>query len=110
MPTDGGDGFSVAEHVDDVVAVIYQDLQFGVATFAAAEDDAFRPAQGQGFFGPHGDEIAFDFGYQAEGKAQDFAVDGIVKGVTVFGAVQGDLFFEAFSHDGHDVGQGAAQA
>ena len=71
---------------------------------------AFGAAEGEGFLGAEGDEVALDFGDQAECEAEDLAVDGVVEAVTFLGGVDVDAFFEACAHYGHDVSEVPAQA
>ena len=90
--------------------MVDEEAQFGDAPLAASQGHPFGLAQGQRLFGSHRDEVAFDFGHKAEGKAEHLAVDGVVEGIAVFGRVDGDLLLEASAHDGHDFGEGTAQS
>ena len=101
---------SLPEHGGNLVAVVDQDALLDVAALWPADVYAFGPAQGEGLFGAHGHQVVLYLGHQSECESEDFAIDAVVERVTVFGAVEDDVFFEAPAHDGHDLGEGAAQA
>lgn len=105
-----GEGHPVVEQPDDLAAVVDQSSELGAAALAASERDTLLASERQRLAGAHGDEVAFDFGHQSEGEAENLAVDGVVEGVPVLGAVEMHLLFEQPADERHDVCQRAAQA
>ena len=105
-----GYGPPVFQHPDDGVPVLHQQFRFGEAAFPASEDDPFGLAESQRLPCPHGYQVPFNFGHQPESKAQDLAVDRVVKGVSLFCSMEDYPFLEAPSHDSHDFRQGPAQS
>lgn len=87
-----------------------QVLELYTGATAAAKDYAFGTFYGQGLFGAHRDKISFYFGGKAKGKAEDFGINGIIKGIAFFGGVDVYPFFQAHSHYGHYVCEGTAEA
>ncbi len=84
---DGRYAVSSVQHADDLAAVVDELLEFGVAAFAASQNDALFAPQGQRFARAHGNKVAFDLGHEAEGEAEHLAVDRVVENAVVFGAV-----------------------
>lgn len=103
----GGAG---GEEVDDGVVVVVEDVGFGGVAEGTAEVFAGGTAGGKGFAGAGGDEVALDFGHEAEGEAEDFAVEVVLEGVAFFGGVEDDAPLDAGVDDVHDVEEGAAEA
>ena len=104
-----GDRFVLLQHADDLLLIVDQHLLFRKAALFTAEDHSFRLAQGQGFLGSHGNQIALDFRHQSESEAKDFAVDGIVERIPLLGSIEIDLPGQTLAHDSHDVRQRPAQ-
>lgn len=98
------------QHADDLVSVVDQYIIFGVAALAPSENLPFGLAQGQRLLGPHRNQVALDLRDEPEGETEHLAVDAVVEDVALLGRVEVDLLLQAFSHDGHDVGQRPAQA
>ena len=109
LAADGRYAVPAVHHAHYFAAVVDELLQFGVAAFAASEYDSLFASQRQRLPCTHGYQVSFDFRHQPECETEHLAVYRVVEGVVIFRAVQADLLFEKFSHDRHDVCQGAAQ-
>lgn len=109
MAADVEDGVLVLQHFQYRLAVGHQDFELCAAAFAPAEDYSVGLTHGECLLGPHRNQVPFDFRNQSEGEAKYFAVDAVVEGVSFFCGVEPDFFPEAFGHDFHNVGEGAAE-
>ena len=109
MSADGADGAAFSLHVADGVDIVDEDIDFVGTPLWAAQRDAVGFTECEGLLGAHGDKIAFDFGNEAEGKAEDLAVDGVVKTVFFLDGVDIDALLQTNAHYGHDVRQVSAQ-
>ena len=91
------------------LTVGHQDFELCAAAFAPAEDYSVGLPHGESLLGPHRNQVPFDFRNQSECEAKYLAVDAVVEGVSFFCGVEPDFFPEAFGHDLHNVGEGAAE-
>lgn len=106
---DRRNGIPLAEPPENLLPVFAQDALLHAASLAPAQHNPFAAAQGERLLGAHRDQVAFDFGHQPECETEHLAVDAVVEGIAVFGAVEDDLPPQAQPHDGHDLGERAAQ-
>ena len=103
------DRTSAVHHYGDFASIVEQESEFGICAFLSAQRYSLLASEGQRLFRAQGDEVSFEFGDESECEAEHFAVDGIVEGIMILGAVEMHLSFEQFADDGHDVRERAAQ-
>ena len=85
-------------------------LPCGFRPLGAAEGDAVGAAQGEGLLGALGDEVALDFGGEAEGEGEHLALDVIAEAVVVLNGPHAALLGHADVEDLHHHEEVAAEA
>ncbi len=97
------------QHVEHLFLVVDQSLELDSASDGSSDADSFGFFECECLFGSERDEVVLDLGDESEGEGQHLAVDVVVEGVSVFGAVDGDLFLHAGVQDRHDVEECSAE-
>ena len=88
-PGKRADTFFLAGEFDDRVA----------ASLGTAKGGPFGTLAGEGFFGALGDEVAFDFGGEAECEGKDFGGDIVAETVVIFDGPDADVLLHAEVED-----------
>ena len=76
MPADVRHRIILFKHPDNKSNVVCQQIALGITSRFPPQGDAFRLAQGEGFTGAHGDEVALYLRHQSKSEAKHFAIDG----------------------------------
>ena len=109
MPADVQDGALTAEHAENLIFIVQQEVEFGTAAFPAAEYHSICLAHSKGLLGAHGDEVSFYFCNEAECETKNLAVDTVIERVSFLSGVETDFFPQAFCHNLHNLCQRPAE-
>ena len=93
----------IAEHLSNLILVVFQDVHLGAETDLAPELLALGLAQRECLLSSHRDQVPLDFRNEPECKAQHLAVDAVIEAIFLLDRVYVYAFFHALPHQCHYI-------